>query len=260
MAVKTKPKKRYSAPALEKGLEILEFLSTTREALSLSQVCEALDRSKGEIFRMIVALEERGYLMREEGTEKYVVTDKMFRVAFNRPPVRGLIDVALPIMHALAEEARYPCHLVVRSETQVVTIARAEGPDLLGVAVRIGYRRPLLETGSGLCLLAFMSEQQRKRTVELISKEGPPPDAEKLKRSIEAVQRRGYVARRSPLIKGVTDLCCPVFDGNPDGAVASMAIPRAEIAMNPIPIEKMIGALCRAARQASEELTHSLAP
>ena len=64
---KTKLQK-YSAPALEKGLDILELLSLcSGGGLSQSEIAEGLGRSKNEIFRMMVVLEERGYIKRSDG-------------------------------------------------------------------------------------------------------------------------------------------------------------------------------------------------
>ena len=62
-------RKSYTAPALSKGLDILELMTSETEGLSLGQVAEKLSRSKGEIFRMLTILEDRNYIyrMREIG-------------------------------------------------------------------------------------------------------------------------------------------------------------------------------------------------
>ena len=49
--IKRKP---YSAPALEKGLDILELLSKQEAGLTQSEISRALGRSVSEIFRMLV--------------------------------------------------------------------------------------------------------------------------------------------------------------------------------------------------------------
>ena len=59
----------YSAPALEKGLDILECLATSEEPLTTRALAEQLGRSKNEIFRMVHVLLRRGYLTRMPGTE-----------------------------------------------------------------------------------------------------------------------------------------------------------------------------------------------
>lgn len=157
---------RYSAPALEKGLDILEYLSERGDGSTLAQIADGIERTKGEIFRMLAVLEARGYVERED--ERYGVTDKLFRVGMRRPKYRALADIATPLMRAFSEATRYPCHLAIPTGGQIVVIARAEGPDLVGVTVRIGYRQPFLVTGSGYCLLSFMSEANRLRAFEAI--------------------------------------------------------------------------------------------
>ena len=54
----------YSAPALEKGLDILEELAQVKEGQSLLQLASTLWRSPSEIYRMQEVLVDRGYLKR----------------------------------------------------------------------------------------------------------------------------------------------------------------------------------------------------
>src|SRR5260370_39333624 len=53
---------RYPTPALEKGLDILELLVNHPMGLTKSEVARSLARTVSEIFRMLVCLEERGYI------------------------------------------------------------------------------------------------------------------------------------------------------------------------------------------------------
>ena len=55
----------YSAPALEKGLDIVELLAAASTPLSTRAIAERIGRSKGEIFRMVFVLLQRGYLVRD---------------------------------------------------------------------------------------------------------------------------------------------------------------------------------------------------
>ena len=58
----TTRRSRYPAPALEKGLDILELLASVSQALTHSEIANRLDRTLTEVFRMLVCLEERGYI------------------------------------------------------------------------------------------------------------------------------------------------------------------------------------------------------
>src|SRR5258708_39486640 len=104
--------KRYSpTPALEKGLDILELFASTPEGLTVSEVARRLDRTVSEIFRMILCLEQRGYLAQSPNKERYHLTLRLFRLAQEHPPTKRLVTEALPVMHWLSHELRQACHL-----------------------------------------------------------------------------------------------------------------------------------------------------
>jgi len=62
MSVKPSKVSRYPTPALEKGLDILELFASEPAGLTKSEVARRLDRTVSEVFRMLVCLEERGYI------------------------------------------------------------------------------------------------------------------------------------------------------------------------------------------------------
>ena len=47
---------RYRAPALEKGLDVIELLAAEKSPLNLSAISQRLGRSSGELFRMLQVL------------------------------------------------------------------------------------------------------------------------------------------------------------------------------------------------------------
>jgi DNA-binding IclR family transcriptional regulator len=72
---------RYSAPALEKGLDILELLAADPAALTRTEIAHRLRRTIGEVFRMLVCLDERGYICKVGTDERYQLTLKFFELA-----------------------------------------------------------------------------------------------------------------------------------------------------------------------------------
>ena len=85
---KSKNAVQPGAPALEKGLDLLEALAAEARGLSQKQLAERVGRSVGEIFRMLVALERRGYVTRDPATGEYTLTLKLFRIASQYPAHR----------------------------------------------------------------------------------------------------------------------------------------------------------------------------
>ena len=64
-----KPSKIYTAPALEKGLDILELLSSSEEGLTQAEIASKLNKSVNEIYRMISTLKQREYVDFDEEEE-----------------------------------------------------------------------------------------------------------------------------------------------------------------------------------------------
>ncbi|MET0257321.1 MAG: IclR family transcriptional regulator [Methylobacterium sp.] len=244
---------RYAAPALEKGLDILERLSEERRPLSLGDLADALGRTRSEIFRMVAVLEARGYIEREDA-DRFVIADKLFRLGLNRPRHRGLVEAALPVMRGFAESTGYSCHLAVASETQMVVIARVESVSHIGFSVRIGYRQPLALTGSGHCLLAFMNPRRRSRTLVAIAAEEPLRDLETLASDLDHFRTVGRVVRASGIAEGVTDVSVPILSAAENGAVAALTSPHIRMRQSPIEPDALADHVAAAARQIAEAI------
>lgn len=215
--------RRYRAPALEKGLEILELLAPRTRAMTLSEISAGLERSKSEIFRMMQVLEQRRYLARPPGEEGYVLTNRLFLLGMEHPPVKGLLETAMPVMHRLAEEILQPCHLAIPSEELIVVIARVESPGDVGFVVRVGHRRPIPHSTSGLLLLAFQPEEVRARWLETLQRKGVRYDRKHLTESLRSIAARGYACIPSEVVAGVTDLSAPILQHGV--AIAALTVP-----------------------------------
>src|SRR5438309_7633591 len=94
---------RYTAPALEKGLDILELLAADPAALTHSEIAHRLRRTIGEVFRMLVCLDERGYICQVGADERYQLTLKFFELAHKHHPLQRLVAAARPLMQQVAE-------------------------------------------------------------------------------------------------------------------------------------------------------------
>ncbi|WP_298397873.1 IclR family transcriptional regulator [Sphingobium sp.] len=238
-------KTRYQAPALTKGLEILELLASASEPLIMSDISTALGRSVSEIFRMLQVLEEHGYIARAE--EGYRLTNRLFALGMSQPPIRDLASTALPVMQDLARRAGQSCHLAVASGAEMVVIIAIEAPGLSGFAVRIGYRRPLHRSNSGRILLAFQSPDARAAMLADISATGDLFDEAELIARLDAAVAAGGAISPSPMLKGITDLSAPILVGGV--ARAALTMPFVDGAANRATLEAC-GQMVRDAAQA----------
>src|SRR5437879_11625523 len=129
---------RYAAPALEKGLDILELLASISEALSHREIAGRLGRTVNEVFRMLVCLEERGYISRTGSDERYQLTLKLFEIVHRHHPLQRLIAQARPLVQRVASDTAQSCHLAMLNHAEVVVVAQFDAPGIMGFSVRLG--------------------------------------------------------------------------------------------------------------------------
>ncbi len=216
--------RKYSAPALEKGLDILELLSTQSEGISQAQVAQMLERSSGVLFRMLDCLERRGYIRRDPTDDLYRLTSRLYELAHRHPPTNRLLEIALPVMRQLAESVSQSCHIGVYHEGNILIVGEICQPGFIGFSVQPGARVPLHEAASGLILLAHQSKETRQEWLCANPEPLSPTKIKKLASRLDKIRDHGYIQQDSHVIQGVTDIACPVI--GPSGyAFATLSVP-----------------------------------
>ncbi|RHW18929.1 IclR family transcriptional regulator [Sphingomonas gilva] len=213
----------YSAPALEKGFDVIELLATVPAGLTVRDIAERLGRSISEIFRMIIVMEQRRWLSKDPESDRYRVTYKMLDLAYRATPAQELASVAAPILGTLAHRAEQSCHLVVRHEAKALVLLRQESPGQIGLSARLGTVVDLVASCSGHILLAF-SEPEQLDAVLACAPMPAQTDEAALRSLLAQVRARGYETMQSARVAGVRDMSYPVF-GFDGSVVAALTIP-----------------------------------
>ena len=223
------PQGTYTAPALEKAFEILEFLADRRGGATLNEIVKGLDRSIGELFRIVIVMERLGFLQKSPETDRYTVAYKILDLAYRATPAQDLVSASAGIMQSLAAQVEQSCHLVVPNGGHGLVIAREENPGVRGFALRLGAPIDLIQSCSGQVILAFSNVEQRERLIDQAAKSTRMRvERDKLESELEEVRRRGLQRRASPITHGVTDISCPVF-GFDGTLMAALTIPFLEL-------------------------------
>lgn len=219
----------YAAPALAKAFEILDLLAAYPDGALVSEMATALGRSVGELFRIVVVMEQSGYLNRSPVNDRYTVSYKILDLAYRATPAQNLTRAATPEMQRLAVETEQSCHLVVANGPHGLVIAREENPGGRGFAVRLGAQIDMIKSCSGQVILAFSSPQKAERIVEqAIAAQGSDVDRQILNERLEDVRSHGRDRRKSPITNGVTDISYPIFSFSGE-IVAALTIPFLEL-------------------------------
>lgn len=221
---KTDGDDRYRAPALDKGLDILEFLAGQPGGLTRAEIVKAIGRSQSEIYRMLERLVARGYVRRSAEGDRYALTMKLFVLGSQHPPLRRLVAQAQPLMDAFTEKTHQSVHLVVPERGVAVVVAQASGPANWEFRLRIGARLDLLGTSSGQTLLAFQSSGRLASTLALWGATAMADRIGEAEPALAAIRSRGYRSEPSLQLAGVRDISVPIAGPSGD-AVAVLTCP-----------------------------------
>jgi len=201
---------KYRAPALDKGLDILELLAATEDGLSQAEIAKALERSPNEIYRMLDRLVRRDYVRRTPA-DRYELTLKLFELAHMTPPIRRLVSQATPVMRRFARDAAQAVHLVIHDRNILVVVAQVDSPGYWNVSVRVGSRIGLVNTGSGHVFLSFASDEERVLMLEDVVERRREKLSPQLLARLNRVREQGYEIMESQQVSSVTNLSIPIF-------------------------------------------------
>lgn len=215
--------KTYSAPALERGFNVIELLAQAPRGLTASEIAAGLSLSIGEIFRIIVVMERRRWLNKDPDTDQYSVNPRILEIVFRATPAEELTVVAGPHMREIADKIDQSCHLVMPNGRRGLVVLRQQNPGDTAFIVRLGADLDLVRSCSGQVLLAFGDDAWVADVLDTDTAL-PPKDRAALMNRLKLVRSRGFEMRPSSRTSGVTDISYPIF-GLGGRVVAALTIP-----------------------------------
>lgn len=240
------PKPTYTAPALEKGLDVLELLATLSAPVTPSQIAQRLGRSLQEIYRVVLALERRGYLVRPPGEEALVLSTQLFGLATLFPPFRRLTDAAQPIMNALALETSQAIHMAVLDGVNQRIIAQVDSPASIAIRVRVGAASPAVRGTSGRTIIAFQPARVQEWILSQAKSTIPAKELVRYRRRIADIATRGYEQIEGEMVQGITDLSVPIVN-SAGVSLAALTMPFLASQQIIVPFDQAATMLFRAA-------------
>ncbi|SEK48116.1 IclR family transcriptional regulator [Pacificibacter marinus] len=214
---------KYRAPALSKGLDILELLASKAEGMTQVDIAKTLGRTTSEIFRMLMVLRTRGYVELAEDGDRYSLTTKMFEVAHRHPPIKRLTSIAGEAMQRLADRINQSLHLGILHSGKILVVAQVDCQDNNVTSVRLGAHIPIVETASGRVMASTMDDDALQK---LLTEAGDVP-ADKYAAfmgDLPDVAKKGYCESPSLTIEGVLNISAPIYDFS-GRAVGAITIP-----------------------------------
>ena len=205
--------------ALARGLDILASFGADRRGMSLSEVAAAAGLARPTARRLLLTLEELGFVRSGDGV--FQLTPKVMSLGMAYVSSLGMWDIARPHLAALVARTGESSSMAQLDGSDIVYVARVSVPKLIALRVDIGTLFPAAQTSQGKVLLAALPPDQVQAVLAQPSRSGLPAyigrSPDQLRDELTEVRARGWALADEELAPGVRSVAVPVRDGT--GAV-----------------------------------------
>jgi IclR family pca regulon transcriptional regulator len=228
--------------ALARGLDVIRAFQPGRPAMSLAAVAGATGLARPTARRILLTLEQMGYVRAVEPLDqmghvravdreavdpkavdrkyvdrKYELTPRVLELGMSYVLSRNLWEVARPHMERLVARTHESSSIAQLDGSDIVYVARVAVPKIVALAVTIGTRFPAMQTSLGKVLLAALSPEGAERVLAEPSRSGIPPrivfSSEERAASLREVRARGWALTDEELAAGIRSVAAPLRDG-----------------------------------------------
>jgi IclR family pca regulon transcriptional regulator len=201
--------------ALARGLDVLSCFDNRRRRMTLTEVAAAAGLARPTARRLLLTLEELGYVRAGEGM--FALTPQVLRLGMSYVGALGLWDIARPHLEDLVARTGESSSMSQLDGSDIVYVARVSVPKIITLRVEIGTRFPALPTSQGKVLLGALDPESLRRVLAEPSRSGLPPflprDPAQVEEELLAVRARGWALADEELAPGIRSVAAPVRDG-----------------------------------------------
>src|SRR5918911_5213464 len=155
--------------SVDRALSVLEILAAQGEA-GVTEVAAELGVHKSTAFRLVAALESRGFVEQLADRGKYRLGFGIVRLAGAAAAQLDIAREGRPVCEALAADLEETVNIAILDTDRAVNISQVRGPAALSTHNWVGQGTPLHATSSGKVLLAYAPDSIRK---DVLSRELP---------------------------------------------------------------------------------------
>ena len=200
--------------ALARGLDVLCAFNPTQGPLTLADVAAATELARPTARRLLLTLEELGYVRNKAGY--YELTPRVLRLGMAYVTSEGIWDLARPHLEDLVRRTGESSSMSELDGSDIVYVARVAVPKIISIQVSIGTVFPAWATSQGKVLLAALPEADLTSVLQTPTRSTvllPQPDLDQLRDTLRTVRARGWALADEELAPGVRSVAVPVRDG-----------------------------------------------
>lgn len=220
-----KIEENYKVPNLEKGIAVLEYLSSRPDGKSLQEIKSDLDISQTTAYRILNTLVRLDYLIYNEANKRYKLSRKLLTLGFRSLNEHNLMETVLPHLRDLRDRVKETACFGVLGDEKGIFIDQAQGHHTFRFVLSPGKSFELHCSAPGKAIMAYLPNTVRDRYLSYMT--FTPYNARTITSreayldELERVRACGYALDNEEEMNGVICIGAPVFNytGYPCGAI-----------------------------------------
>ena len=202
--------------AVVAAAKVLRVLHTSERPLNASEVARAAGLHRGTAYNILRTLQAEGFVGYDESTRSYAVSLHILELAYGVLRRSGLLDLARPLMHAVADTHGVSVYLSKVLGPSSLLLLDWVGAELrTDLYVTVGRQYPGPAGTSGMVMAAFgsSSEAELEELFSQVSWYQKPSFAAFLTR-VEEARQSGFAVDRGSMFRGMTLVSVPVLSAS----------------------------------------------
>jgi DNA-binding IclR family transcriptional regulator len=221
----TKTNDKYHVPNLSRAIKIIELLSEHPEGLNATEITSKIKVPRNSVFRITQTLLEHGYLIRDEETKTFQLSQKLLTLGYAALSEQSLIEKSLAVMRKLRDQYKETVPLGILHGSEGLVVEEVQGLHSFRFVLEPGRRFHLHTAAPGKAMLAFLPDDEQDALIKKIrfKKYSTNTITEKdlFRKELRKIRRKGYAVDHAEEIQGMHCVGAPIFNrtGYPIAAI-----------------------------------------
>jgi len=209
--------------SVERALDLL-LCFTLKPSWAMTELAAHVGLHKSTVHRMLATLEDKGFIERDQITERYQLGLKVWELSANLAPESDQSTMWQKEMERLRDQLGETVSIYVRSGVERIRIQSVQSHEPVRRVAPVGARFPLYAGASSKVLIAFASPIEQQEIWAHPSwqlREGN--NMETYESELLDVMEQGYAVSFEERESGVAAISVPIFDRD-CGVIAALAV------------------------------------
>ncbi|MCD6401130.1 MAG: IclR family transcriptional regulator [Anaerolineales bacterium] len=215
------------AQSVLRALDLLEAFPSYGPEIGLTSIATTLGLNKATAYRLLAALEMRGFVERCPESRKYRLGVRSFELGAYFQSQLDIRRLAFPFLREMVEQTQESAFLCIREGDDALCVERVEAEYQVNIfTLRVGGREPLHCGGAPRALLSGLDEQELKAYAQRTGLPAFTPytinSLPALLKDVANTKKKGTVVSKEDVVEGIAAIGAPIYDyrGNIVGAIS----------------------------------------